>query len=169
MWGKGDIQELLKEGKTIQRQLQGTRSLKDDRDALRCLSNREQTGLFSLDQIITKDATSSSTKTVREILESKHPDANPPYVDAILSMLNEDSPSNDFHPILFDSITEDDIRASALHTEGVASPSGLDVMNWRRLFTAFGQSSNDLCNALASFARIGTNYVDQSGLMAYTA
>lgn len=89
------------------------------------LSKREQTGLLSLDQIMNEDATSSSTKTVREILEDKHP----AYEDAILSMPNEHSPSNDFHPILFDSIIADDIRTFALHTEGAAGPSGLDVMN----------------------------------------
>ena len=74
MWEKGDIQELLKEGKIIQRQLQGTRSRKDDKEetktacrfskllmegtvraALRYLSKREQTGLLSLDKIMTED------------------------------------------------------------------------------------------------------------------
>ena len=189
MWEKGDIQELLKEGKTIKRQLQDTRSCKYDKEetktarrfskllmegrvraALRYLSKREQTGLLSLDQIMTEDPTSSSTKTVREILEGKHPDANLAYTDAILSMPDEDTPSNISHLILFDSITADDIRTSALHTEGAAGPSGLDAMNWRRLCTAFGQSSNDHCNALAAFARrISTNYVDSSGLVAYTA
>ena len=189
LWEKGDILELLKEGKTIQRQLQGSRSRRDEREeartahrfsklmmegrvraALRYLSKREHTGLLSLDQIMTEDPTSSSRKTVREILEDKHPDANPANADAILSAPNEELPSNDFHPILFDSITAEDIRTSALHTEGAAGPSGLDAMNWRRLCTAFGQSSNDLCCALATFARrISTTYLDPSGLMAYTA
>ena len=75
MWENGDIQELLKEGKIIQRQLQGTRSRKDDKEetktarrfskllmegsvraALRYLSKREQTCLLSLDQIKTEDS-----------------------------------------------------------------------------------------------------------------
>jgi len=38
---------------------------------------------------------------------------------------------NNFHPILFDSITADVIRTSALHTEGSAGPSGVDAMSWR--------------------------------------
>ena len=45
-------------------------------------------------------------------------------------MPNEDSPNNDFHPILFDSLTADDIRTSALCTEGAAGLSGSDAMNW---------------------------------------
>ena len=43
-------------------------------------------------------------------------------------------------------------------------------MSWRRLCTAFGQKSNDLCSALAAFARrICTTYVDPSGLTSYTS
>ena len=43
-------------------------------------------------------------------------------------------------------------------------------MNWRRLCTAFGEKSNDLCSAIAKFAvRICTQYIDPAGLMSYTA
>lgn len=43
-------------------------------------------------------------------------------------------------------------------------------MAWRRFCTAFGEASNGLCAALASFAkRITTSYVDPSCLSAYTA
>ncbi|MDA8002156.1 MAG: reverse transcriptase domain-containing protein, partial [Alphaproteobacteria bacterium] len=189
LWEKGDIPELVREGLAIQRQLQGSRSHRDEREeaqiahrfsklmmegrvkaALRYLSKRQHTGLLRLDQLMTEDTTSSSTKTVREILEDKHPDAAPASADAILSMPNEELRSNKFHPILFDSITAEDIRASALRTEGAAGPSGLDAMSWRRLCTAFGQSSNNLCHSLAAFARkISTAYLDPSSLKAYTA
>ena len=43
-------------------------------------------------------------------------------------------------------------------------------MAWRRFCTAFGECSNSLCTALASFAkRISTSYIDPLGLSAYTA
>jgi len=43
-------------------------------------------------------------------------------------------------------------------------------MSWRRFCTAFGQKSNELCSALAAFARrISTTFVDPSSLQAYTA
>ena len=42
--------------------------------------------------------------------------------------------------------------------------------NLRRLCTAFGEKSNELCSAIAAFAkRIRTTYVDPSSLMAYTS
>lgn len=77
---------------------------------------------------MTEDPTSSSRKP-SEILEDKHPHANPVYADVVLSMPNEDSPINDFHTILFDSLTADDIRTSASCTKGAAGLSGSDAMN----------------------------------------
>ena len=46
----------------------------------------------------------------------------------------------------------------------------MNALSWRRLCTAFGQKSNDLCSALAAVTRrICTTYVDPSCLMAYTS
>ena len=181
LWESGAIAELLKEGKAIQKSLMRSVSKGEDnvakaarkfsklmmegkvRAALRLLTKQMESGPLCLDEV-TEDG---SGKTVRETLEEKHPEANPVQPEAIL---NENLTSEDFHPIIFDSITAEVIRNSALHTEGAAGPSGLDAMSWRRLCTAFGQKSNDLCCALASFARrICTTYIDPSGLTAYTS
>ena len=76
----------------------------------------------------------------------------------------------DFHPAIFENITGEVIRAAALHMQGAARPSGLDALSWRRLCTAFGQKSNDLCAALAAVARrISTKYIDPSALQAITS
>ena len=46
----------------------------------------------------------------------------------------------------------------------------MDSQCWRRLCTSFGQHSNDLCLAMATFAKkIATIYVDPSHLSTYTA
>ena len=108
-------------------------------------------------------------KSVRDILKDKHPHPMPLHPDVILT---EDvtAASGDFHPVLFDSITAEAIRRSALRTEGSAGPSGMDALCWRRLCTAFGEKSNRLCSAIAAFAkRICATYVDPSSLKAYTS
>ena len=139
------------------------------RAALRLLAKDGQTGLLKLDQVIGA-AEGSTGKTVKEILEEKHPDANQAYGDTILSRSNNELHQDDFHPILFESIDAEVIRNSALRTQGAAEPSGAGAMLWRRFCTAFGLKSNDLCSALAACAwRICTTYVDPSSLMAYTA
>ena len=96
-----------------------------------------------------------------------NPKFKPPHPDALLST---DIVDSDFHPVLFDIITAEAIRKSALLTEGSAGPSGMDAFCWRPLYTAFGEKSNELCSAIAAFGkRICSIYVDPSSLMAYTS
>ena len=176
-WEKGDISNLLKEGRALQKSLASSQPSKretaDDastarrfskmmmegrvRAALRLLSGDSHTGLLRLDD--------TSGKTVRDVLEDKHPDPKPAHPEALLG-----DAVDSFQAVIFESITADSIRTAALHSQGAAGPSGLDAMNWRRLCTAFGQKSNDLCRALAAAARrISTTFVDPSALLAYTS
>ena len=130
------------------------------RAALRLATNTH-TGLFSLDEMISDN----SRKTVRDVLEEKHPEPKPAHAETIVSQLN-----NEFHPIIFESITPEIIRKCALQTQGAVGPSGVDAMHYRCFCTAFGEKSNDLCSALARFAkRLCTSYVDPAGIMTHTA
>ena len=75
-----------------------------------------------------------------------------------------------FHPIIFERIDGEAIRRAALHTEGTAGPSGIDVAGWRRMCTSFRKASSDLCNSISSVAkRISSEYLDPSILSSYTA
>ena len=182
LWEKGDILNLLKEGRALQKSLARSQPPKRDtaddtsaarkfsrmmmegrvRAALKLLSDNSNTGLLSLDETI--DDTSG--KTVRDVLEEKHPDPKPAHPETLLGDADNDS----FHPAIFDNITAESIRAAALHTQGAAGPSGLDALSWRRSCTAFGQKSNDLCAALAAVARrISTTFIDPSTLLTYTS
>ena len=95
--------------------------------ALRLLTKQAKSGVFRLDQVIGGDS-STASRTVSEILEEKHPKTSPVHTDAILC---DDPTNDDFHPILFNSITAVVIRVFVLHTEGFAGPSGVDAMSWR--------------------------------------
>ena len=95
------------------------------RAALRLLSLNTRSGLLSLDEILHENPSNPNGKTVREILEEKHPEAGPVLVETIVPKPAEDS----FHPIIFSKLTPDVIRKCALQTEGAAGPSGLDAMN----------------------------------------
>ena len=182
LWEKGDISNLLKEGRALQKPLVRSRmpnrvTADSDstarrfskmmmegrvRGALKLLSDDSGTGLLSLNETV--DGVSG--KTVREVLEDKHPDPRPVHPDVIVTDIDDDG----FHPTIFDNITAESIRVASLHTQGAAGPSGLDALNWRRLCTAFGQKSNDLCAALARVARrIPTAFIDPSTLAAYTS
>ena len=74
------------------------------------------------------------------------------------------------HSVIFSSLTRDVIRWAALHTHGVAGPSGKDADGWRRMCTAFSQASDELCDSLATCARrIATTYVNPATLEAFVA
>ena len=183
LWEKGEIAELLKEGRVIQRSLQNSapsRNAGEEAKVAHKFSDMMMEGkVRAALQLLTKEAGSAPLrlddvvegcgKTVREILKEKHPHPESPHPDVILSP-DTATANNDFHPVLFDSITAEAIRRSALLTEGSAGPSGMDALCWRRLCTAFGEKSNELCSAVATFARrICTTYVDPKTLRAYTS
>ena len=181
LWEKGNIDELIKEGRAIQRSLLSSRFPKivDDakvarkfsklmmegkvRAALKLLNNGTQSAPLMLDDVVEECG-----KSVRDILKDKHPHPKPPHPDVILST-DSTTANNAFHPIVFDNITAESIRKSALLTEGLVGPSGMDALCWRCLCTAFGEKSNQLCSAIAAFAkRICTTYVEPMCLRAYT-
>ena len=84
------------------------------RAALQLLTKGTESGSLRLDDV------EESGNTVRDILKDKHPHSEPPHPDVLLS---SDVADNDFHPVIFDSITAETIRKSALLTEGTAGPS----------------------------------------------
>ena len=154
-WQEGD----LREGRAIQSHL-SLRRMKDERGdkiarvfsrlmlegktraALRYLSENEQHGVLSLDE-------PCGSRTVRDILHEKHRVAQPVQPEALIVAEENNMPT--IHPVLFERITRDTIRSSALRTEGSAGPSGIDAAGWRRLLVSFHRESKDLCSAVAGF------------------
>ena len=183
-WAEGDIDQLLHEGRTIQRQLTSTtpRNPKQEEQsarifsklmmegkvkaALRLISDHEKGSVLPLDNVVSTTA-DTPAKTVRDILLEKHPPAKPLVSSAICE---PDNAIPEPHPIHFNQIDGPLIRTVALKTDGAAGPSGIDAAGWKHLCTSFRSHSADLCDALASLAkRICTTYVDPKGLEAFVA
>ena len=174
LWSDGNIEELLLEGRVIQRQLEARMARREKhkedttaktfhrlmvqgkvKSAIRLLSEPRRGQLLSLDQMV-PDNDGESSISVRETLERKHPPGVPAAIDALLQ---EEPPET--HPVLFDSLNGDKIRQAAIHTQGSAGPSGLDAPNWRRLCTMYHGASKRLCASLAGVARrLCTLFVD---------
>ena len=162
LWMDGNLNDLVLEGRAIQQRLNGkqlsTDTSKTDgrsaysfanfmfngktKNALDMLSGRGKGRLLHLSEIVdTKE-----NKTVRDVLETKHPSAAPLYPECLDT--NSDS-SLVFHPIIFEALDGSVIRAAALRTSGSAGPSGLDAYGWRRLCSSFQSASDELCCSLA--------------------
>ena len=178
LWTDGNINELIIEARTIQRQLaeavhnprvapgsdnarQFASMVKSGKlkAAAHMLSNERSGGLHHLNTVM-------GDTTVREALKAKHPCPRPLQPAAVIQGTPPDPP----HPVLFTAINRELIRRAALNTQGAAGPSGQDAANWRRMCTSFGRASDDLCDALASSARrIASSQVDPASLQAYVA
>ena len=181
-WVEGDIDQLIIEGRTIQKQLNTSANRKRPqknlaqsfsrlmfqgkvRAALRLITNQPSGGVLPLDKPIPSNG--GHSVTVREMLHNKHP----PGQNLVPSAIVEPDPdTQDPHPILFEKIDGDLIKRVALKMDGSSGPSGMDAAGWKRLCTAFGSHSADLCTSLACTAkRLCTEYVDPKGIDALVA
>ena len=148
MWRAGDLNELMREGRTIQQRITKTLpSLSNEHSneqlsrsfanlmfqgktkvALRLLSEQCKASVLHLEDPI---ETENGQRKVRDIHSDKHPPGQPVHQDAIIDY---DPP--DIHPVIFESLDAVMIRSAALRTSGAAGPSDLDAHSWRRLCTS---------------------------------
>ena len=130
--------------------------------AIKLLTGYKCGGLLQLDAPV--DSTKPSC-LVRDVLIEKHPPAQPLLRDYLTSDSRESPP---FHPVIFDALTGSVIRSAALRTFGALDPSGVDARSWRRICTSFHAASNDLCKAMALFARrLCTTYLSPNILASF--
>ena len=119
------MKDLLVEGRTIQQRLPNRSSPRTDQQlarsfanlmfvgntkaALRLITDQSNGDVLRLEDLI--NTNNSTPQKVRDILESKHPPAQPAHPDDII---HSDLPPS-VHPIVFDSLDAATIRSAALH------------------------------------------------------
>ncbi len=167
LWKDGNIKELLEEARTIQSRLP---ALDRQRNTTATKLNRRFAALIgkgavhSAISLITehgKGGVLDLTPTVRAALRSKHPQAKPANPEVLIQ---GEVPT--INPILFESLTGDVVRKTALATQGAAGPSMGDAYVWRRMLLSFRSASKDLCDAVAEVARhLASQQVDPAGLL----
>jgi len=128
-WRKGQVEELLKEAKTIQRQFKASNKPRRQEDlaktfaklvmegkvssAMKLLDKANNAGLLYLnDEVITE-------------LKDKHPEPEPATDHNLLQ-----GPTNEV-PSFFNPIDEQTVMKAALNTRGSAGPSGMDADLYR--------------------------------------
>jgi len=170
LWESGDIPELLREARVLQKLSQKHRpGIMSAENLSRRFTHLMLEGKVNAAiRLITEQSKGGVLplgSEVEAMLRQKHPAAEPGNPDVMISGCVEE-----FHPIRFAGITSDSIRKSALTTRGAAGPSGADADQWRQMCTSFQDSSSNLCNALASVTRrLASEMVDQGSLNAFLA
>ena len=142
-WNEGNLNDLIQEGRAIQRRIPKLSSSKQTANIARsfadlmfagkckaALSNSGEGGILHLDDHT--DQSIPDSPTVREVLIEKHPTGQTAHANCILQ-----SPPQEVHPVVFESIDASVIRSAAMNTTGSAGLSGIDAYGWRRLCTSF--------------------------------
>ena len=104
-------------------------------NAIRVLSDGHKGGVLAPTNLI-------DSRSVLEILRDNHPEWQPLEPNCIQSKHPRTLP---YHPPFFDKISARLVQKHAMKTHGSAGPSGLDVVDCRRLLSAFGQTPTNLC------------------------
>ena len=171
IWKEGNLNDLVLEGRAIQHRLPKSNSPMGKQNLSRSFANLMFAGKTkaALDQLSNNgerggvlhladpsDPSIPGSPSVKEVLNSKHPDGQCVKAECILSSDHQNA-----HPVIFDSVDANAIRSTALRITWSAGPSGIDAHGWRRPCTSFKGASIDLCNSLALVARrICTLFVD---------
>ena len=169
--GKRDVvDELVKEGATIQSQLVKSKQGIDDSTLAKRFAtmvfNNNFKGAMSLVVEKVKGGVLSLTQATKKEMVSKHPEPRPIHPDSLLS--GPVPPT--LHPVFFAPIDGGLIKKHTLRTSGGAGVSQQEDALWHKMVTGHKETSASLANALASVARrLVTEYVDPQGLEALLA
>jgi hypothetical protein len=170
LWDEGNINDLIKEGSTIQEQLIKSRRALDDSTLSKRFAtmvfNNNFKGAMSLVTSKGKGGVLPLNETTKKEMASKHPSPVPFHTAALLS--GQMPPS--LHPVFFAPIDGELIKKNALRTSGGAGVSQQEDALWHKMVSAHKDTSSTLLNALASVARrLVTEYVDPKGIEALLA
>ena len=171
LWNLGKFDVLLSECRAIQHKLKRNQP-RPSEDLARTFAKFMMEGKVKKATNLLTENTSGGPMKINDDIKAqlleKHPSRRPPEVDTILPC--DQNAADKFHPIIFEEIDAQCIQKTVLQMDGAAGPSGLDTAAWKRLCSSFGESSNDLCKAIASVARrLCTEHVDPTSTSALLA
>ena len=153
-WKRGDFLELLREAQTIQGRMKASIPSKNmeatSRKFASLMKNGKLTAAVKLLTNTMEGGVLPLSEETMTLLRAKHPAPGELEEEAIVQI--DPLPS---HPVIFDEINGDSVKAAALKTHGGAGPSGLDADGWRHILASrsFGQASEDFRNEFACAIR----------------
>ena len=154
LWKDGKIEELLREGRTIQKRLVKYHQKKDPLHKAKIFPKFIMDGqINSALRYLTDDGCGgvlSLTNDVMKQLQNKHPKAQPAKLGSLLF-----GPVEEEHESDYNKITGEMIREAALRTKGAGGPSNVDANGFQRILASksFKKSGSNLCDVLATLTR----------------
>ena len=170
LWDQGNIQELLREGATIQAQLKASNRDPDDSTLAKRFAtmvfNNNLKGAMALVAEKGKGGVMSINEDTKKQMRDKHPKSEPMSLDVLLTGEIPES----IHPVFYSELNGELVKKCALRTKGSAGVSQQEDVLWNKMVTGYKDSSSSLCNAVALLTRrLTTECVDPTGLEALLA
>ena len=170
LWKEGNIETLLKEGRTIQKRLTSGKSRKQT-DISRIFAKLMMEGKVTAAIKFLSDNSDvgvlpASNEVIQE-LKTKHPH---PALIQNETLLN--GPINKVENSYFDNINEDMTKLAARRTKGAAGPSKLDAEQFKNILVSnrYRHEGKELREQIALLARkLATTTVDPSAIEALIA
>ena len=171
MWRDGKLDELLEEGRAIQKRFSRKKKVSSGRNKVKSFTLHMESGRISAAlRYLGNKATSllKATPGVLKSLREKHPKAQKATAQSLIPGEFPPKPPD----VIFDDIDASAIFKAAKNTHGAAGPSGGDADLWKRLLCSkqFKRKPTELCVAVAELARkINTVEIDPQYLRAFVA
>ena len=170
-WKTGELDDLLKEGRVIQKRLNRKKKSKSVRKEKRFIQLMEAGKVSAALRCIGSQETSvlDTTPEVLQQLRDKHPPSENPH---IRSLIQGPLPRKPVEQVIYEEINGTQIYKAAKSVSGAAGPSGADADLWIRLLCSkqFKSKPAGLCKALAAVARkLNTSEVNAQYLRALVA
>ena len=154
LWSEGKVEELLAEGREIQRRLSiKIKKRNDNKEQAFCRLMLQGKIGPAMKFINSEDETIGVhilNDTIKNILHEKHPMGRDASDDILLPETAEDP-----LPVVFEEISSDSVYKAAKKLQGSGGPSLIDAEVWRRLLCSkgYGNASVNLCQAIADMAK----------------
>ena len=125
LWENGKLDDLIREGKTLQQRLSQTQQQENNSDLVKKFRNHIIRGNLSaairlLDKNSCKGILPMTEETIKQLHE-KHPKGESKKPEMIL-----EGPMEEVNPVIFEEINAELVKTIALKMKGAAGPSGFD-------------------------------------------
>ena len=153
-WSAGDLESLMNECREIQKRLLSPKKRKSESNRKAfcrlMLAGKVKKAMGYINNNTDVKGVHTVSNEIRDILQKKHPKAELPDPDALLTITKPPVQN-----VIFESLTADLIRTSSKQLNGSGGPTLIDSDMWKHILCckSYGNDSLNLAEAIAGLAK----------------
>ena len=155
LWEDGCIEDLLREGNSLQERIRNSNFKKHKDDQLRKFNKFMMSGnVNSALRVLEEGSGNSGVLPLNDCVVKRLKEKHPPPEDLNDIMVLQ-GPSKFIDNVIYEEIDSSLIEKLAFRLKGASGPSGLDAKQWRKILGTklYGNIGTDLCQSIATMAK----------------